>query len=98
MLYDYFSGADCSPIEVAERLLTSLEAGGDATESLLRHNSSELSIVIRLYYAGEDEPMWTPPFHLKPQFIARLHRFGLHLDLDLYMFSADDHSGSVPTP
>ncbi len=87
--YGFFEGRDCDPIEQASRLLDELEARGDAARSVLRNNSTELAITVRLY--GHD----TPPFNLTPQFIDRLQSFGLQLDLDLYVFCDDTDKSRV---
>jgi hypothetical protein len=85
--FDFFRGRDCDPIEEAGRLLKRLEAAGDAACSILRQHSAELSIVCRIYFQGEDEPMDHLGFHLTRAFIESLRRFQLEPDIDQYVFS-----------
>jgi hypothetical protein len=85
--FSVFEGSNCDPIREVTRLVDQLEAGGDAARLILRDSDSELSIVSRLYYGGEDAPMEVPPFHLPHELISKLDRFRLALDLDLYLFS-----------
>jgi len=95
--YDFFRGRDCDPIEEASRLLQRLEDAGDAAYSILRQHSAELSIVSRIYYQGEDEPMDHLGFHVTRTFIEKLHRFQLELDVDQYVFSRESESTSPVT-
>ena len=88
MLYRFFEGLNCDPIQETSRLIDLLEAGGDAARNALRENASELSIVVRIYSEGDDTPMDVPPFHIPSELINRLNNFRLDVDVDLYVFAA----------
>lgn len=89
MLYRFFEGSNCDPVEEASRLINVLESSGDAARRVLRENTGELSIVVRIYTGGDDTPMDVPPFHIPSELIGRLHNFALALDVDLYVFATD---------
>lgn len=86
MLYRFFQGLNCDPIQEISRLIEALEAGGPPVRRVLRENSSELSIVIRFHTVGVDEPMVVPPFHIPSELIGKLYNFRLKLDVDFYVF------------
>lgn len=87
--YDFFKGRDCDPIEEASRLLQRLEAAGDAARLALRQHSAELSLVTRIYYQEDDEPMDHLGFHMTRAFIEKLHDFQIEFDLDQYALPSE---------
>ncbi len=90
MLYRFFEGWNCDPIQETSRLIDVLEAGGDAARGILRENASELSFVVRIQTGCDDVPMDVPPFHIPSDLIGKLHDFQLDLDIDLYAFPSGE--------